>query len=162
MDPNQDRMLPPFGDRDPIDVLRGTPLRLEDLARPVARDADVHPDGPSSSRLVVCRMADRELAFGFGARQVVAGVRTPHVAQAYDADAWARDYGRMDPALAIEAFRALRSWNLAWLARLELHDWLRTYLDPERGVEETVDDLVRDLAAHDLARLAQLERISGP
>lgn len=161
MDPYLDRILSLLGDRDPIDVLRCTPLRLDDVGRQLGRDWDVPwRAGGWSGRQIVCHLADQELGFGFRARQAVAAANGRHVAQPYDQDAWARPYERLDPSLAIEAFRALRAWNLAWLARLTLQDWLCTYHHPERGSEESVDELVRFLAGHDLNHLGQLERLT--
>lgn len=159
MDPYVDRILSLLGDRDPIDVLRETPLRLEALARDLEPVWDVPwREGGWSGRRIVAHLADGELATGFRIRQIVAD--DAHVVQPYDQDAWARDYDRLDPSLAIDAFRASRAWNLARLARLELRDWLRSYRHPERGTEETLDELVRFLAGHDLNHLEQLDRVA--
>jgi hypothetical protein len=71
---------------------------------------------------------------------------------------WAQRYARLDPALAVEAFRGLRAWNLALLTTLTLEDWLAEGYHPERGFE-SVDLMVRFLAGHDINHLAQLESI---
>ena len=161
MDPYLDRYLSLLGDRDPIDVLRATSIRLEAMAQDLDAAWDVPwREGGWSGRQIVCHLADQELAFGFRLRQIVAAGDAGHLVQAYDQDAWARDYGRLDPTLAVDAFRAVRAWNLAWLARLELRDWLRPYRHPEREGEETVDELVRRLAGHDLNHLEQLDRMT--
>ncbi|MDZ7708578.1 MAG: DinB family protein [Trueperaceae bacterium] len=121
-------------------------------AAALAREADA-ADGEGSD-------AEASHAEGSGTDGAQAGRPRPlHVAQPYDQDAWARAYSRMDPALAIASFGALRAWNLAWLARLELADWLASYHHPERDETETVDELVRFLAGHDLNHLAQLDAI---
>ncbi len=78
--------------------------------------------------------------------------------QAFDQDVWAERYARLDPALAVEAFRGLRAWNLSLLATLSLEDWLAEGYHPERGFE-SVDLMVRFLAGHDINHLAQLESI---
>lgn len=169
MDPYLARLAALLGDRDPIDTLRATPARLESAAADPRTDWDVawRPGG-WTGREIVAHLSDQEIGFAFRARQAVAaaaqaraagGAQPLHVAQPYDQDAWARAYPRMDPTLAIASFGALRAWNLAWLARLELADWLASYHHPERDASETVDELVRFLAGHDLNHLAQLDMI---
>ena len=162
MDPYLDRLLSLLGDRDPVEVLRETPLRLEALARDLDHAWDVPwREGGWTDRQIVAHLADQELAYGFRLRQIVAACDGTHTVQVYDQDAWARPYERLEPTLAIDAFRGLRSWNLAWLARLELRDWLREYRHPERDGVETVDELVRRLAGHDLNHLRQVEGRRG-
>lgn len=159
MDPYLKRLLSLLGDRDPVEVLRETPGRLDALAGDPRRDWDVPwRDGGWTARQIVSHLADGEVAFGFRLRQIVAAGETLHTVQAYDQDDWAWPYERLEPTLAVQAFGGLRAWNLAWLARLELRDWLREYLHPERAGVETVDELVRRLAGHDLNHLRQLER----
>lgn len=158
MDPYPQRLADLLAGRDPIDALRETPMRLDALAAGPFVDWDRRwRPGGWTARQIVAHLCDQEIAFAFRARQVVAAGGAPQAAQPYDPDAWARDYGRMDPALATAAFAGLRSWNLAWLARLELADWLRAYRHPEHGTEETLDEAVRILAGHDLHHLAQLD-----
>ncbi len=155
MDPYLRRLADRLGDADPIEVLVATPARLLALAEtldPEAWAARARPDGWSAGE-VVAHLADVELGIGFRLRQAVAG--TPQ-AQPFDQDAWARRYARLDPALAVEAFRALRAWNLALLATFDLDDWLATVDHPERG-PESVDEVVRALAGHDLRHLDGIE-----
>ena len=152
-----------LGDRDPLEVLRATPAHLQAvLDDPRFDPARPWRDGGWDGRAILAHLADQEVGFAFRARQAVAAARTgdpDHVAQPYDQDAWAYDYGGMDPALAVASFAGLRAWNLAWLARLDLRGWLATYHQPERGTDESVDAFVRFLAGHDLNHLEQLGAI---
>lgn len=159
MDPYLQQLADRLADADPIAVLGATPTRLLVLAEtldPQAWAARARPDAWSAAE-VVAHLADVELGMGFRLRQAVAG--TPKV-QAFDQDAWARRYARLDPALALEAFRALRAWNLALFATFDLDDWLATVDHPERG-PESVDEVVRALAGHDLRHLDGLEGLLG-
>lgn len=155
-----DRLRRTLGDQDPIGVLQATPARLEELREhlgPGGLSASYREGGWSGAQLLA-HLADVELGLGFRLRQVLA--EEAHQVQPFDQDAWARPYHRLDPDLALGAFRALRAWNLALLARLELHDWLKAYYHPELDGTYTVDDLVRHLAAHDLHHLRHLEGIA--
>jgi hypothetical protein len=141
-------------DLDPIDVLRSTPERLEALAERLGDDGWTLRTrvGGWTFAEVAAHLADVELAMGFRLRQALAGVEA---VQAFDQDAWAVRYPRLQPTLALEAFRALRAWNLALFATLDLDDWLRSVVHPERGAE-SVDEVVRSIAGHDLRHLDAL------
>ncbi|MFN2322136.1 MAG: DinB family protein [Trueperaceae bacterium] len=157
MDPYQQQLADRLADADPIAVLGATPTRLLALAEtldPEAWAARPRPDAWSAGE-VVAHLADVELGMGFRLRQAVGGVPE---AQGFDQDAWARRYARLDPALAVEAFRALRAWNLALFATFDLDDWLATVEHPERG-PESVDEIVRALAGHDLRHLDGLDAL---
>ncbi|MFA5552294.1 MAG: DinB family protein [Trueperaceae bacterium] len=141
--------------RDPIAVLQATPALLSELFDALS-EADLstpYAAGKWNPRQVLAHLADVELATGWRLRQTVAA---PGVALSlWDQDVWAERYERLDVALALEAFRAQRAWNLALLASLSMNDWLAEAFHPERGFE-SVDQMVRYLAAHDLNHLAQL------
>lgn len=156
----------PTNETDPIEVLRATPVRVASLLhdRRFDADDDADPDA-SAGGAVIAHLADREIRFAFQARQAVAATYRPedgaYRSEPIDVSAWARDYDRLDPSLAAEAFMALRGWNLAWLARLDLADWLAPCHDPDGVGGETIDELVRSVADHDVAALARLETLAG-
>jgi hypothetical protein len=159
MDPYLQQLADRLADADPIAVLGATPTRLLVLAEtldPQAWALRARPEAWSAAE-VVAHLADVEVGMGFRLRQAVAGASE---VQPFDQDAWARRYARLDPALAVEAFRALRAWNLALFATFDLDDWLATVDHPERG-PESVDEVVRALAGHDLRHLDRLEALLG-
>ena len=158
MNVNLDRAFASLGDHDPIVVLKSTPMRIEMLLESLGSYRMEQPYAPGKwkARDILAHLADTELAMGFRIRQVVAGAAI----QPFDQDVWAQRYGKLEPSLAVETFRALRGWNLALLATFDLDDWLSEGLHPERGVE-SVDVMVRYLAGHDLHHLEQLERIAA-
>ena len=169
MDPYLDRLAGLLGERDPIPVLTATPVRLDSFATSLPEDAWDRPWRPGgwSARWIVAHLCDQEIGFGFRVRQTVAAAGAEgadgaheHVAQPYDQDAWARPYDRLGATVAVQGFVGLRAWNLAWLARLDLNDWLACYRHPERGTVESVDEAVRFLAGHDLNHLTQLDLIA--
>jgi len=155
-----------LGDADPIVVLRATPVRVEALLHDPRFDPQQSwRPGGDDGRTLIARLADREIAFAFHGRQAVAASyrpeEGPYRAEPVDAAAWGRDYARLDPSLAAAAFGSVRSWNLAWLARLDLADWLAPCRTEDGSGSDTIDELVRAQAAHDLASLERLEGVLG-
>lgn len=154
MNPYLRMHLDRLGELDPIDVLRSTPDRLAVLADRLGEAGFARASRPGGWTFaeVLAHLADVEVAMGFRIRQALAG--TINV-QPFDQDAWARRYARLQPSLALETLRALRAWNLALLATLDLDDWMVDVVHPERGAE-SVDQVVRSLAGHDLRHLDAL------
>ncbi|CAN5692723.1 hypothetical protein BH23DEI1_BH23DEI1_04830 [soil metagenome] len=164
MDPYLRRIVSRLGSLDPIEVLASTPTALEVL---VARLGDVGLDdsyapGKWPARTIVAHLADTELGMAFRFRQAVTAPpdEAPHAAQPFDQDAWAARSTAADPSLAVDAFRALRAWNIALFTGFSLDDWSTDVFHPERGFE-SVDAMVRFLAGHDLNHLDQLAAIAG-
>lgn len=155
-----ERILATLGDRDPIEVLQVTPLRVEQLIHGFVPDDYVRSYAPGkwSAREILAHLADVELAHAFRFRQTLA--ESEPVLQSFDQDQWARRYRSADPSLAVACFTAVRSWNLALLTTLDLDGWLKEAYHPERGMQ-SMDLMVRTMAGHDLNHLQQLEAIAG-
>ena len=152
-----ERILTLLGDEDPIKVLENTPRVLETLLESLGeyRMSQSYAPGKWTAREILCHLADVELGKSFRIRQVLAGAPI----QVFDENRWAERYGRLEPSLAVETFRALRAWNLALFAGFDLHDWLTEAQHPERG-PVSLDLEVRYMAGHDLNHLAQLQMIA--
>lgn len=132
--------------RDPNEILRTTPTLLAQLEDGGAIDDD-------SAGLMIARMADLELVTGWRLRQTVA---IPGVEIAsYEPDVWAERHPRLHGTLGLDAFRALRAWNLALMTTFSLSDWLDEAFHPTFGFV-TVDVMVRQLAVADLDHLRAL------
>jgi hypothetical protein len=96
------------------------------------------------------------VATAFRVRQVLS--EDEHRIQGWDEGSWARRYADVDAESALGSYRALRRWNLALLRGLSKADLERQAVHPER-VAETLGEMVRLLAGHDLNHLGQLERL---
>ena len=153
-------LLKLIGDRDPIEVLRATPLALERFLKDVPADVVTTPEAPGkwSIREVFQHLADSDLVGGFRLRMVLAHDR-PGLA-GYDQDLWADRlaYTDVDIRDALEQFTVLRRANMRLWERLTEEDLARVGLHAERG-EESLEHIRRLYAAHDLLHLKQLERI---
>lgn len=151
-----------FLDDRPVEaVLAATPDAIRAMLAQIG-------DGNSSTRPapgkwspaeIVCHLADCELVFGFRLRQTLAE-EGPTI-QPFDQDKWAAQYTGIPAASALEAFSALRGWNLRLIQSALPGAANRTMTHPERGAM-TFQTVVETIAGHDLNHLEQLRQIAGP
>lgn len=150
------------GERDPLEVLRGTGAALRATVDGLSDEQVVRPEAPGkwSIRHVLQHLADSELVWAFRLRMALAQDRARLTG--YDQDAWAErlGYDEADPRQALQDFVLLRTLNLRLLARASGPDLERVALHAERG-EESVKHMIRLYAGHDLLHLRQIDRIRG-
>jgi hypothetical protein len=113
--------------------------------------------GKWSAAAIVSHLADCEIVFGFRLRQTLA--EDGPTIQPFDQDKWAARYGDLPASAALEAFSALRNWNLKLIQHTLPHEAERTMTHPERGTM-TFRTVVETMAGHDLNHLGQLRRIA--
>jgi hypothetical protein len=151
-----------LGSREPLGILENTPAALDTAVAGLAREQLACPerDGKWSIAQVLQHLADSDLVWGYRLRMVLAHDRP--TLTGYDQDLWATRlrYDEADPAQARLDFGVLRAANLRLLRRLDESGLARVGLHSERG-EESVERMIRLYAGHDLAHLAQIERIRG-
>jgi hypothetical protein len=147
-----------LGDRDPLEVTRATPIRLENLLQQIGPEkVNLAPaPGKWSARDILCHLADCEIVFAFRLRQGLA--EDFHVIQPFDQDKWALTYANYDSATALAAFSAVRQWNLAFISGLTAEDSARRLNHPERG-DMTLQAVIETMGGHDLNHLRQVEAI---
>src|SRR6187397_2300867 len=152
------RLLGLLGDRDPLEALEANAARVEAVARELGEAGLSRSYGPGkwTGRQILAHLADAEVATAFRVRQVLS--EDEHRIQGWDEGSWARRYADVDAESALGSYRALRRWNLALLRGLSKADLERQAVHPERGAE-TLGEIVRLLAGHDLNHLGQLERL---
>ena len=145
-----------LGGRDPLEVIRDTPGRLEKLIQGLTQETlDLVPaPGKWSVRDILCHLADCEVVFAFRLRQALA--EDHHVIQPFDQDRWAATYAHYETNAALAVFSAVRQWNLALIAGLTPGQFAKTLNHPERG-EMTFQVLLETMAGHDLNHLRQIE-----
>lgn len=149
-----------LGDRDPVEVMTETPRWLKARLGNLAATAWHVPEGEGKWSLlqVIGHLADAEMVFGWRVRLVLTSENAPLTG--YDQNAWLErfNYAGADPDVALEAFTAMRRWNLrVWHAATDA-DLDRMALHNERGPESL--ELLRGLVAgHDLRHRRQIERL---
>jgi DinB superfamily len=67
-------------------------------------------------------------------------------------------YDQRDPRKSLEQFRVAREANLVLLESLTPEQWQQHGMHSERG-PETIEQMVRMTAGHDMNHLLQIERI---
>jgi DinB superfamily len=147
--------------RDPIDILRETPGAAARAVATLTPQQLKTPEAPGkwSIATVLRHLADTDVVWGWRMRLILAQDR-PAIT-GFDQDLWADrlDYASADPNESLETFAILRRDNLRLIERATPDDLKRVGVHAERG-EESAGYLVRLYAGHDLAHLAQIERIA--
>jgi hypothetical protein len=146
--------------QEPLKVLAATPKKLERLvergsaAKLRRRPA---PDKWSVAE-ILAHLADVEIVIGWRIRAILGAPGTP--IQAFDQDAWvvSGHYDKRNPRDSVAQIRAARAANLALYKSLSPEQWKHYGMHSERG-QETVEQIVRMIAGHDLNHLQQIERI---
>ncbi|HTL45564.1 MAG TPA: DinB family protein [Vicinamibacterales bacterium] len=144
---------------DPLAILRSTP---GDLARLLARVAPPRlarrsDPGKWSIAEILAHLADAELVAGYRVRTMLATDAAPIAA--YDQNVWADTfhYATLDPFLSLELFSAYRTGTLRVSASIDPAQLEHYGVHQERG-RETVRQLLRLLAGHDINHRTQIER----
>ena len=108
--------------------------------------------------MIVCHLADCEIAFGFRIRQTLAEPNP--TLQPFDQDAWAKPYSSnlFSSQVALDSFSSARRWNIALLDSIGPEELKRPVTHPERGAM-TLQTIVETMAGHDLNHIGQLEKL---
>jgi hypothetical protein len=156
----QTRLFGLVADRDPLAVLAATPGRLRELVSGKPADALARKPAPDRWSVVeiVAHLADAEIVGAFRFRAVLGQPGTDLLA--YDQDRWAEAcrYQDSDIETSLDTFRALRGATLSLLRRISPGQLEHFGIHSERG-RESVWDMIRLYAGHDLNHLGQIERL---
>lgn len=145
--------------KDPVTVLRAMPEQIAQTIHGKSLD-DLRrrplPDKWSVSE-ILAHLSETELAAAWRFRQILEHPGSAIVA--YDQSLWEKwgDYAQYDPHDSFTQFRLVREGNLRVLARLSPQQWEMFGIHAERG-KETIRDLSRMTAGHDLNHLEQIKR----
>lgn len=141
-------------------ILASTAGSLASTLAAISNDRLAVPFAPGkwSPAQIVSHLADCELAFGFRLRQILA--EDAPILQPFDQNKWAATYGGITAASALDAFTALRTWNLLFIKTALPVAANRAGTHPERG-RITFQTILETMAGHDLNHLGQLAKIAG-
>lgn len=154
------RILGLVAGKVPQEVQRETASRLAKLIKPLSKKQLSQRPEPSkwSINEILAHLTDSEIVLSWRMRLVIC--QNGAAMQATDGDVWSQtlDYAGQDPKVSLETFRLLRENNLRMLEALPENLWENYGMHSERG-KETLADMVRMYAGHDLNHLQQIEKI---
>lgn len=155
------RILSHINGKDPIKVQKSTPKKLEKLTRHLGKKEIRRRPAPGKWSIaeILAHLADAEVVGSWRIRQILGADGTP--IQAYDQNVWAKTfrYEDRDPRQSLKVFRVLRENNLSLLKSVSRKLWENHGIHAERG-KETIAQVVRMFAGHDLNHLQQIEKIA--
>jgi uncharacterized damage-inducible protein DinB len=149
-------------DRDPLTIVRETPVRLRELLDTTpAEPWRVRPaPGRWSPAEIMAHLADAETVLAWRFRMILSVDGVP--IQAYDQNVWADafKYADVEPRESLALFTAVRQGTLSVLERVDADRHRHQGMHAERGAESVVH-LIRMWAGHDLNHLGQIEKGLG-
>jgi DinB superfamily len=154
------RILGYVESKEPLAVQAATADKLDRLIKDMTTAELRKRPAPEkwSVSEIIAHLADGEIVGGFRMRLILGSPGIPIVA--YDQDKWviSGHYDKRDPQKSVEQFRVLREGNLALLRSLEPEQWKHYGMHSERG-QESIEQIVRMFAGHDINHLQQIEKI---
>ena len=148
-----------LGDRPALDALAQTPERIRQTVESWTPDVFERSYAPGkwSARLILVHLAQTELALSTRARFAV--TEANYTAQPFSQDVWMPIDEAVDARTALDAYTALRRFNVGMWSRLTPEQRDRVFSHPEYG-ELTVGWIRAQMAGHDIHHLKQLEQIA--
>jgi DinB superfamily len=157
------RILSHIDGKDPLKVQKSTAKKLDKLTRRLSKKEIRRRPAPGKWSIaeILAHLADAEVVGSWRIRQILGADGTP--IQAYDQNVWAQTfrYEDRDPRESLRLFRVLRENNLLLLKSVPRKLWENHGMHAERG-KETIAQIVRMFAGHDLNHLQQIEKIAKP
>ncbi len=155
-------LLDTLGNRDPFTVLSELVPWMDQRVRALSDSVLRRPEAPGKWSVleVAQHLADTELVYGYRVRMALSQ-DTPPI-PGYDQDLWAPEFHYRDLPLneVLAQLAALRAANFRLYRSLTPQQLAKAGLHSERG-PESVDRMIRMIAAHDLVHRRQIERILG-
>ena len=147
-----------LGNAEPLAALADTPQRIRSLVEgwPKARWEKSYAPGKWTARQILAHLVQTELALTTRVR--FAASQHDYQAQPFSQDDWIGIDNQADGSTSLDAYTALRAFNLAMFKHLTPDQRTRTFTHPEYG-ELTPEWVAAQLAGHDIHHLRQLQTI---
>ena len=144
---------------EPLEILKTTVKRIEKALNGISSERlQEKKDDKWSAAEILAHYAEGEIVFGYRIRMILSSSGSP--IQAYDQNIFMQNakYLAARPDMALALLRSLRRTNIEFLKSLTPEQWDYYGMHSERG-KETIRDITRLYAGHDLNHLQQLERL---
>lgn len=155
------RLFNNVGQQDPLEIMESTITRLEALSRVLERKGLKNKPSPEkwTAGEILSHLAEGEMVFSYRIRKALNSTGEP--IEAFDPSVWVSNSGYLqsNPDLALSVFQALRKTNIARLKSLTPEQWEHFGIHSERG-KESIAQMTRLAAGHDINHLRQMERIA--
>ena len=148
----------PLGDRDPLEALGDTPVRILTLLEGWS-DAQFerrYAEGKWTARQILIHLAQTELALPTRARYAL--TEKDYRAQAFSQDDWMPLDSDLAARTALNAYLSLRAMNLGMWRALTQEQRERPFTHPEYGALN-VWWIANQMAGHDIHHYRQLAEI---
>ncbi len=154
----QERIDQLVGDSNPQDILSSTLVQFNQLLAGLSEEkASAAAVGSWSINDVLQHLVDAELVNGYRLRMALSSYR-PQL-PGFNQDYWVQRFNTDRTLSQILAdWEMLRAYNLRLIRSINQDELQNEYLHEERGVE-TVYDLLRLIAGHDLIHLQQVQKL---
>jgi hypothetical protein len=155
----RERLFKLVGDENPLDVLARTASTLDGIVSShspaILRTRPF--EGKWTPNEIIGHLTDSEWVYGYRYRLIFS--QNNPVILGTEQEAWvsAQRHNDREPSELVQLFRTLRQFNLATWKRATPADLARTGQHNERG-PESLGEMLRMLAGHDLSHLNQITR----
>ncbi|WNI14314.1 DinB family protein [Actinacidiphila sp. ITFR-21] len=149
-------LLDLIGDKDPLEAISNTAPEARRLLGELPLDVVTAAPEPGewSAAEIIAHIFDVDIVYGFRWRLVL--TEENPVYPGYDEKRWT-PLPRLPFPQLLTAWEGLRASNVVLISSFPRDQWHRTGVHGEQG-PETFDEMVRKVAAHDIAHLNQIER----
>jgi len=148
--------------KDPLTVQSQSVSTLAELISGLSEESLMRNPAPGKWSMceILAHLADTEVVSTWRYRQMIEKTGVPIAA--FDQNEWVRvgDYRSINSQDSLSLFRLLRDNNLRMFSRLTPEEWQNFGVHAERG-RMTVQDLVRQMAGHDLNHIDQIRQIAA-
>ena len=155
----RERLFQLVGKQEPLEVLGQTAGKLEEIVRNYSPTVlRTRPfEGKWTPNEVIGHLTDSEWVYGYRLRLILCEENPTILGMEQNLWVTGQKHNDREPSAHAEMFRTMREYNLALWKQATPEDLKRTGLHNERG-PESLGLMLRMLAGHDLAHLAQAER----
>lgn len=149
-----------LGSLDPLVALAQTPQQIRDLVSswPADRWEKSYAPGKWTAREIIIHLVETEMALTTRVRFALS--QENYTAQPFNQDEWIKADARIDAQTALDAYLALRRFDVQMFKALTPWQMQRPFNHPEYGAL-SAEWVMAQLAGHDLHHLDQLRRIAS-